>query len=98
MLHSLGHMIATGWKLPILVIVVFGVMNFLYAKTKGRLERRNVELQSMVQAGAARMEIQNEELQRAREIQESLLPKEIPQPPGFEVASAWQPARAGSIV
>jgi phosphoserine phosphatase RsbU/P len=37
---------------------------------------------------------QNEELQRAREIQESLLPKEIPQLPGFEVASAWQPARA----
>jgi len=30
----------------------------------------------------------------AREIQESLLPKEIPQLPGFEVASAWQPARA----
>ena len=30
----------------------------------------------------------------AREIQESLLPKDIPQLPGFEVASAWQPARA----
>ncbi len=92
--HSLGQMIATGWKLPILVIVVFGVMNFLHEKTKARLERRNVELQSMVQAGAARMEIQNEELQRAREIQESLLPKQIPRLPGFEVASAWQPARA----
>jgi len=48
----------------------------------------------MVQAGAARLEVQDEELQRAREIQESLLPKEIPQLPGFEVASAWQPARA----
>jgi phosphoserine phosphatase RsbU/P len=35
-------------------------------------------------------------LQRAREIQESLLPKEIPQLPGFEVASAWQPARTVS--
>jgi Stage II sporulation protein E (SpoIIE) len=92
--HSLGHMIATGWKLPILVIVVYGVMIFLYEKTKARLERRNVELQTMVQAGAARLEIQNEELQRAREIQESLLPKQIPQLPGFEVASAWQPARA----
>jgi phosphoserine phosphatase RsbU/P len=92
--HSLGHMIATGWKLPILVIVVFGVMNFLYGKTKARLEHRNVELQTMVQAGAERLEIQNEELQRAREIQESLLPKKIPQLPGFEVATAWQPARA----
>ena len=91
---SLGHMIATGWKLPILVIVVFGLMNFLYEKTKARLERRNIELQSMVQAGAARLEVQEEELQRAREIQESLLPKAIPQLPGFEVASAWQPARA----
>jgi sigma-B regulation protein RsbU (phosphoserine phosphatase) len=94
MAHSLGHMIVTGWKLPMLVIVVYGVMIFLYEKTKARLERRNVELQSMVQAGTARLEIQNEELQRAREIQESLLPKEIPQLPGFEVASAWQPARA----
>jgi len=92
--HSLGHMIVTGWKLPMLVIVVYGVMIFLYEKTKARLERRNVELQSMVQAGTARLEIQNEELQRAREIQESLLPKEIPPLPGFEVASAWQPARA----
>ena len=92
--QSLGHLITTGWRLPILVIVVYGVMNFLYEKTKARLERRNVELQSMVQAGAVRLEIQNEELQRAREIQDSLLPKKIPQLPGFEVASAWQPARA----
>jgi sigma-B regulation protein RsbU (phosphoserine phosphatase) len=92
--QSLGHLITTGWKLPILVILVYGVMNFLFEKTKARLERRNVELLSMVQAGAARLEIQNEELQRAREIQDSLLPKKIPQLPGFEVASAWQPARA----
>jgi phosphoserine phosphatase RsbU/P len=92
--QSLGHLITTGWKLPILVIVVYGVLNFLYEKTNARLERRNVELQSMVQAGAARLEIQDEELQRAREIQDSLLPKKIPQLAGFEVASAWQPARA----
>ena len=92
--QSLGHLITTGWKMPILITLVYGVLNFLYGKTRARLERRNVELQGMVQAGAARLEIQEEELQRAREIQESLLPKEIPQLPGFEVASAWQPARA----
>ena len=92
--QSLGHLIATGWKLPFLVTAVYGVMNFLYSRTRTRLERRNVELQSMVRAGAARLEVQDEELQRAREIQESLLPKVIPQLPGFEVASAWQPARA----
>jgi sigma-B regulation protein RsbU (phosphoserine phosphatase) len=92
--QSLGHLITTGWKMPFLITIVYGLMNFLYERSKARLERRNVELQSMVQAGAARLEIQDEELQRAREIQESLLPKEIPQLPGFEVASAWQPARA----
>jgi phosphoserine phosphatase RsbU/P len=92
--QSLRHLIVTGWKMPFLVTVVYGVTDFLYSKTRARLERRNAELQSMVQAGAARLEIQDEELQRAREIQESLLPKQIPQLPGFEVASAWQPARA----
>jgi phosphoserine phosphatase RsbU/P len=92
--QTLGHLLTTGWKMPFLITIVYGVMNFFYRRTSARLERRNVELQHMVRAGAARLEIQDEELQRAREIQESLLPKKIPQLPGFEVASAWQPARA----
>ena len=92
--QSLGRLITTGWKMPFLITIVYGVMKFLYGRTRARLERRNFELQGMVQAGAARLEIQEEELQRAREIQESLLPKEIPQLPGFEVTRAWQPARA----
>ncbi len=92
--QSLRHYLATGWKMPFLVTFVYGVTNFLYSKTRARLERRNVELQGMVQAGAARLEMQEEELQRAREIQQSLLPKEIPQLPGIAVATAWRPARA----
>ena len=92
--QSLGHLITTGWKMPFLITIVYGGMNFLYQRTKERLELRNVELQRMVQVGTARLEVQDEELQRAREIQESLLPKVIPQLPGFEVASAWQPAHA----
>jgi len=92
--QSLRHLLTTGWKMPFLITIVYGLLNFLYDRSKASLERRNVELQSMVRAGAARLEIQDEELQRAREIQISLLPKEISQLPGFEVASAWQPARA----
>jgi sigma-B regulation protein RsbU (phosphoserine phosphatase) len=92
--QTLRHLITTGWKMPFLITIVYGLMNFLYARSKARLERRNIELQRMVQVGTARLEVQNEELQRAREIQESLLPKVIPQLPGFEVASAWQPAAA----
>ncbi len=41
----------------------------------------------------AERELQEEELNRAREIQQALLPKEIPQIEGFEVARTWEPAR-----
>lgn len=87
------HLIRTGWKLPYLVTFVFGVLAFLYQTTKEQLERRNAELQQTMDAGAARLELQEQELQRAEEIQRSLLPKQIPQIPGFEVAAAWLPAR-----
>jgi sigma-B regulation protein RsbU (phosphoserine phosphatase) len=91
--QSLWHLIITGWKFPFLVTLVFSVITFLYGTTKEHLERRNVELQRSVELGAARIEMQEQELERAREIQQSLLPKDIPQLPGFEIAAAWRPAR-----
>jgi phosphoserine phosphatase RsbU/P len=92
--QALGHLLLTGWKMPFLITFVYGVMNFLYNKTRSRLEGRNLELQRKVQSGAARLEVHEQELQRAREIQQSLLPKKIPQLPGIAVATAWRPARA----
>jgi sigma-B regulation protein RsbU (phosphoserine phosphatase) len=92
--QSLGHLITTGWKMPFLITFVYGVTTFLYNKTRARLERRNMELQRMLQADAARLEIHEQEMQRALEIQRSLLPREIPQLPGIAVATAWRPARA----
>jgi sigma-B regulation protein RsbU (phosphoserine phosphatase) len=94
--QTLEHYLRTGWKFPILVTVVFSVGMFLYETTRDRLERRNKELQRTLALGAARIEQQEEELRRAREIQQALLPKEIPQLPGFEVAGAWLPARVVS--
>jgi sigma-B regulation protein RsbU (phosphoserine phosphatase) len=94
--QTLSHLILTGWKFPFLVILVFGFVSFLYHNTKDRLEQRNQELERSVKQGAAQLERQEEELQRAREIQQSLLPKEIPQLAGFEVAGAWRPARTVS--
>jgi sigma-B regulation protein RsbU (phosphoserine phosphatase) len=90
--QTLSNLLATGWKFSFLVIFVFGVSSFLYHTMKERLERRNDELQHSVERGAARLEMREQELERAREIQQSLLPREIPQIPGFEVAGAWQPA------
>ena len=92
--QTLGHLITTGWKFPFLLIVVYGVISFAYLQSKERLERRNTELQRSLERSAAQLEMQEEDLRRAREIQQSLLPKDIPQVPGFELAAAWQPARA----
>jgi sigma-B regulation protein RsbU (phosphoserine phosphatase) len=74
------------------ITFAIGVPSFLYHTTKEHLEQRNVELQHSVERSTVRLEMQDQELQRAREIQQSLLPREIPQIPGFEVAGAWQPA------
>lgn len=91
--QSLGHLIRTGWKFPCLALVVYGVLRFFYLENRGRLERRNAELLRSVELSAAQLAMQEQDLQRAREIQQSLLPKQIPQIPGFEVATAYQPAR-----
>jgi sigma-B regulation protein RsbU (phosphoserine phosphatase) len=94
--QTLSHLIRTGWKFPFLVTFVFGFVSFLYYTTRERLVQRNRELQRSVDKGAKQLEQQAQELERAREIQQSLLPKSIPQLAGFEVAGAWRPARTVS--
>ncbi|MGB8030032.1 MAG: PP2C family protein-serine/threonine phosphatase [Terracidiphilus sp.] len=94
--QTLSHLLRTGWKFPFLITFIFGIGSLLYHDTKERLEQRNEELEQSVRQGAAQLEKQEEEMQRASEIQRSLLPKEIPQVAGFEVAGAWRPARAVS--
>jgi phosphoserine phosphatase RsbU/P len=90
--QTLRHYLVTGWKFPILVTFVFSVVNFVYRTTKERLEQRTRELERSVELGTAQLEQQEDELRRAREIQQRLIPKDIPQLPGFEVAGAWRPA------
>jgi sigma-B regulation protein RsbU (phosphoserine phosphatase) len=92
-LFTLSYLIMAGWKFSFVITLAIGVPRFLYDTTKERLEQRNVELLHSVELGTARIELQEQELQRAEEIQRSLLPHQIPQIPGFEVAAAWQPAR-----
>jgi len=90
---TLPDLLETSWKFPFVATLVFGGVSFLHQTTKDRLEQRNRELQQSVEKGAEQLELQAQEMQRAREIQQSLLPKEIPQLAGFEVATAWRPAR-----
>lgn len=90
---SFWPFLESGWKFPSVATVIFGVATQLYRRTKTRLEQRNRELQRSVQSEMAQRELQDQELQRAREIQQELLPKEIPQIAGFDIAGAWEPAR-----
>jgi sigma-B regulation protein RsbU (phosphoserine phosphatase) len=83
----------TSWKFPSIATVTFGIAFQIYTVTKCRLERRNRELEQTVESSMAERELQEEELNRAREIQQALLPKEIPQIEGFEIAGTWEPAR-----
>jgi len=82
-----------GWKFPFVATVIFGVVAQIYDATKTRLERNNRELQQTVDLEIAQRELQEQELERALEIQKALLPKQIAQIPGFDIAGAWEPAR-----
>ena len=83
----------SGWKFPFIATLIFGVSFQVYRTMRCRLEQRNRELQQTVEQGMAERELRGQELQQALEIQQSLLPKEIPQLAGFEIDGAWQPAR-----
>jgi phosphoserine phosphatase RsbU/P len=73
--------------------MIIGVCTELYRRARERLESRNRELQQAIEQETARRERQEQELEQAREIQQSLMPKEIPQIGGFEIDGAWEPAR-----
>jgi len=88
--------ISSNLRLGTLVTVMFGVITFLAAEQKVRLETRNLELQRRVLIGEREIKARTAELDHAREIQIFLLPRETPQLPGFKIACAWQPATAVS--
>ena len=83
-------------RLGTLITVMFGVVIFLVAEQRSRLERKNLELQRQVLIGEQETKTQAAELDHAREIQMHLLPRDTPQLPGVGVACAWQPATAVS--
>ncbi len=85
--------VATGWKVPALMCYLFGAAYNFHRQTRECLENRNRELQKVVESEIAGRELQEQDLERAREIQRALLPKDIAQVAGFEVVAAWEPAR-----
>jgi hypothetical protein len=87
------HWVASGWKMPVLRAFVLGVAYNFFPRASERMEQSNHELQHAVEREVVGRELEEQDLERAREIQQSLLPKEIAQVPGFKVIAAWEPAR-----
>jgi len=81
--------LATSWKFPAVATMIFGIGIMM----KNYMQLRNQQLQKAVDSASAKEKCQEQELDRAREIQQGLLPKELPELPGYEIAGAWEPAR-----
>jgi sigma-B regulation protein RsbU (phosphoserine phosphatase) len=77
----------------IVVTVVSNVVLFGVEELQRKLRERNQQLEQTVEKGTVALQQQEEELKRAREIQQMLLPSTLPQLAGVQIAGAWQPAR-----
>jgi phosphoserine phosphatase RsbU/P len=77
----------------IVVVVIANFIGFGVEELQRKLKERNQLLERTVEKGTIALQQQEEELKRAREIQQMLLPSTLPQPAGVQIAGAWQPAR-----
>jgi len=90
-----GLLRSTG---PFSLVVSMGVGIVWYSAERihARMRDRNLQLESALEAKSDVVRMQEQELVRARQIQQDLLPKVLPQMRGIQVAGAWQPATAVS--
>ncbi|HWS95796.1 MAG TPA: PP2C family protein-serine/threonine phosphatase [Candidatus Methylomirabilis sp.] len=78
------------------VSMTVGTVWYAVERIQVHLRERNVQLETALAAETSVVRTQEQELARARQIQQELLPKSIPQLRGIQVAGAWQPASAVS--
>ena len=78
------------------VSMTVGVVWYAVIRIQLLLHARNAQLETALQAETDAVQKQEKELGRARQIQQDLLPRSIPQLRGMQVAGAWQPASAVS--
>lgn len=81
-----------GYLCVVVGVVANGIM-YSIEQVQQKLRERNELLEQTVEKGTIALQQQEEELKRAREIQQMLLPSTIPQPAGAQISIAWQPAR-----
>jgi serine phosphatase RsbU (regulator of sigma subunit) len=74
-------------RLAIAMNLLFAAFFKIYHSTRDRLETRNFDL-------AQRLATETDDVERAREIQKTLMPKDLPRISRCDLAARWQPARA----
>lgn len=81
---------------PLIVVVsiTVGLVRYAISQKQRTLQEKNLQLEQAVERGTVALQKQEQELDRAHEIQQGLLPKTLPQLPGVQLAGAWQPAKA----
>jgi phosphoserine phosphatase RsbU/P len=90
---SYWELFDVSWKIVMVVCMAAGIASYAVLQVQVRLQEKNKLLEQAVAQGAVVIAEQEQELSRALEIQRGLLPKELPQLRGTELAGAWQPAR-----
>jgi sigma-B regulation protein RsbU (phosphoserine phosphatase) len=73
--------------------LIANVIEFGIEELQRKLKERYQALEQTVEKGTIALQQQEEELKRASEIQQMLLPSKLPQLAGAQIAGAWQPAR-----
>ncbi|MGB7624365.1 MAG: PP2C family protein-serine/threonine phosphatase [Terriglobia bacterium] len=90
---SFGALFQETTPLVMVICMAAGTVTYLSSEIQRRLQEKNRALEQEVERGSVALQKQEQELDRAREIQQNLLPKTLPQLPGVQIAGAWQPAR-----
>ncbi len=80
-------------RMVVVVTVVAACLIRLYSRTRSRLEERNRQLEETVAAEAHTIRLHAQEAESAREIQQALMPKELPGIERCQLAAECLPAR-----
>ena len=91
--HSFWGICRETGPLTIVVCMASGLVMMIVGEVQRKLRERNQQLEQTVEKGTIALQEQEQELKRAREIQQMLLPNTLPQIPGAQISGAWQPAR-----
>jgi serine phosphatase RsbU (regulator of sigma subunit) len=81
-------------RMMVVIAVLAACLVRLNSTMRSRLEARNRQLEEQIETESLTLQLHAQDFARAREIQEALMPKRLPQIPGCQLAASCQPARS----